>query len=223
MGTHYCTWTVINACIFDLDGVIVDTAKFHFLAWKRLANELNIPFTENDNEQLKGVSRMQSLDIILGLGKRTVEEKIKQEMATRKNAWFVDYINAMSPDEIFPGVKDLLVRLRKKGYKVGLASSSKNAATVLDRMQIANLFDCVVDGTMIKNSKPDPEVFLLAAKKLNVPPAACVVFEDAEAGVEAAINAGMKSVGIGSPTILGKADVVIPRTGEFDIELLNTL
>lgn len=214
---------MIKACIFDLDGVIVDTAKFHYLAWKRLANELNIPFTEHDNEQLKGVSRMQSLDIILGLGKRNVEEKIKQEMAARKNAWFVDYINTMSPEEIFPGVKDLLERLRKRGYKVGLASSSKNAPTVLDRMQIAHLFDCVVDGTMIKNSKPDPEVFLLAAKKLNVPPADCVVFEDAEAGVEAAINAGMKSVGIGSPAILGKANVVIPRTGEFNIEQLTTL
>lgn len=214
---------MIKACIFDLDGVIVDTAKFHYLAWKRLADEQGIPFTEHDNEQLKGISRMESLDILLSLGSRKVDEKSKAEMATRKNEWFVDYITAMKPDEIFPGVKTLLEDLRNKKFKVGLASSSKNAGTVLDRLGIANLFDCVVDGTMIKNSKPDPEVFLLAAERLNVPPETCVVFEDAEAGVEAAHRAGMKSVGIGSPAILGEAELVIPRTGDFKIEQLNTL
>lgn len=217
------TWTLIKACIFDLDGVIVDTAKFHYLAWKRLADEQGIPFTEHDNEQLKGISRMESLDILLSLGSRKVDEKSKAEMATRKNEWFVEYITAMKPDEIFPGVKTLLEDLRNKKFKVGLASSSKNAGTVLDRLGIANLFDCVVDGTMIKNSKPDPEVFLLAADRLNVPPDTCVVFEDAEAGVEAAHRAGMKSVGIGSPAILGEAELVIPRTGDFAIEQLNTL
>ncbi len=215
--------TVIKACIFDLDGVIVDTAKFHYLAWKRLAHELGFDFSEHDNEQLKGISRMESLDILLRIGKVTADEKARNLMAERKNGWFVDYINAMKPDEIFPGAKELLQQLRSKGYKVGLASSSKNAGTVLDRLGIANLFDCVVDGRMIKNSKPDPEVFLLAATKLNMPPANCVVFEDAEAGVEAAINAGMKSVGIGSPTILGKANLVIQRTGDFRIEQLNSL
>ena len=223
MLRHSTTWTLIKACIFDLDGVIVDTAKFHYLAWKRLADEQGIPFTEHDNEQLKGISRMESLDILLSLGSRKVDEKSKAEMATRKNEWFVDYITAMKPDEIFPGVKTLLEDLRNKKFKVGLASSSKNAGTVLDRLGIANLFDCVVDGTMIKNSKPDPEVFLLAAERLNVPPDTCVVFEDAEAGVEAAHRAGMKSVGIGSPAILGEAELVIPRTGDFAIEQLNTL
>jgi len=214
---------LIKACIFDLDGVIVDTAKFHFQAWKRLADEEGIPFTEHDNEQLKGISRMESLDILLGLGSRKVDEKSRVEMATRKNEWFVEYITAMKPDEIFPGVKELLEELRKKNYKVGLASSSKNAGTVLDRLGIASLFDCVVDGTMIKKSKPDPEVFLLAADRLNVIPDKCVVFEDAEAGVEAAHRAGMKSVGIGSPAILGKAEIVIPRTGDFRIEQLDTM
>jgi len=214
---------LIKACIFDLDGVIVDTAKFHFQAWKRLADEEGIPFTEHDNEQLKGISRMESLDILLGLGSRKVDEKSRVEMATRKNEWFVEYITAMKPDEIFPGVKELLEELRKKNYKVGLASSSKNAGTVLDRLGIASLFDCVVDGTMIKKSKPDPEVFLLAADRLNVIPDKCVVFEDAEAGVEAAHRAGMKSVGIGSPTILGEAEIVIPRTGDFRIEQLDTM
>lgn len=213
----------IRTCIFDLDGVIVDTAKFHFLAWQRLAKELHINFTEQDNERLKGVSRMESLDILLSLDNRVVDPKTKDELATRKNAWFVEYINALQPDEIYPGVKDLLVQLRQRGYKLGLASSSKNAGTVLQRLGIADLFDCVVDGTMIRNSKPDPEVFLLAASKLGADPATCVVFEDAEAGVEAAVRAGMKCVGIGSPALLAKANRVVARTADFRIEWLNTL
>lgn len=213
----------IRTCIFDLDGVIVDTAKFHFLAWQRLAKELHINFTEQDNERLKGVSRMESLDILLSLDNRVVDPKTKDELATRKNAWFVEYINALQPDEIYPGVKDLLVQLRQRGYKLGLASSSKNAGTVLQRLGIADLFDCVVDGTMIRNSKPDPEVFLLAASKLGADPATCVVFEDAEAGVEAAVRAGMKCVGIGSPALLGKANRVVAKTADFRIEWLNTL
>lgn len=214
---------LIRTCIFDLDGVIVDTAKFHYLAWQRLAKELHIPFTEHDNERLKGISRMESLDILLSLDNRKVEQKTKDEMADRKNGWFVEYINALKPEEIFPGVRELLQQLKKKGYKLGLASSSKNAGTVLNRLGIASLFDCMVDGTMIKNSKPDPEVFLLAASKLNSPASECVVFEDAEAGVEAAIRAGMKSVGIGSPKQLGKADLVIPRTGDFQLKSLENL
>ncbi len=214
---------MITTCIFDLDGVIVDTAKFHFLAWQRLAKELGIVFTEADNERLKGVSRMESLDILLSLGTRTYDAKAKEEMATRKNGWFVEYIHAMKPEDVFPGVHELLVQLRKQGYKLGLASSSKNAGTVLSRVGIAELFDTVVDGTMIKNSKPDPEVFLLAAERLRAKPAECLVFEDAEAGVEAAVRAGMKSIGIGSPAQLGKANRVVTRTGEFKTEWINLL
>lgn len=214
---------MITTCIFDLDGVIVDTAKFHFLAWQRLAKELGIVFTEADNERLKGVSRMESLDILLSLGTRTYDAKAKEEMATRKNGWFVEYIHAMKPEDVFPGVHELLVQLRKQGYKLGLASSSKNAGTVLSRVGIAELFDTVVDGTMIKNSKPDPEVFLLAAERLKAKRAECLVFEDAEAGVEAAVRAGMKSIGIGSPAQLGKANRVVTRTGEFKAEWINLL
>ncbi len=214
---------MITTCIFDLDGVIVDTAKFHYLAWHRLAQELGITFTETDNERLKGVSRMESLDILLSLGTTTYDQKAKDAMAVRKNGWFVDYINAMTPDDVFPGVRDLLLQFRKQGYKLGLASSSKNAATVLSRVGIADLFDTVVDGTMIKNSKPDPEVFLLAASNLKANPSECVVFEDAEAGVEAAVRAGMKSVGIGSPQQLGKANRVVARTGEFKMEWIANL
>ena len=214
---------LITTCIFDLDGVIVDTAKFHYLAWQRLAKEMGITFTETDNERLKGVSRMESLDILLSLGSKSYDQKAKDEMATRKNAWFVDYINAMKPDDVFPGVRELLQQLRQQGYKLGLASSSKNAATVLSRVGIAELFDTIVDGNMIKNSKPDPEVFLLAASNLKAKPSECLVFEDAEAGVEAAVRAGMKSVGIGSSQQLGKANRVVARTGDFKTDWIANL
>jgi len=215
--------TLIKAVIFDLDGVIVDTAHYHFLAWKRLAKELGIELTEADNEKLKGVSRMQSLEVILALGGISLSDHDKEQLANKKNTWFVDYVERMVPEEIFPGVKPLLVKLREKGIKVGLASSSKNARTVIQLLQIQHEFDTVVDGSMIVHSKPDPEIFLLAAKRLGVDPKDCVVFEDAEAGVEAALAAGMKCVGVGSPEQLGKADQVISRTGDFPVELLEKL
>lgn len=215
--------TLIKACIFDLDGVIVDTARYHYLAWKRLAEELGVPFNEADNERLKGVSRMQSLDIILELGGITLSQYEKEKLANKKNTWFVDYVERMVPDEIYPGVKQLLQNLRAKGIKVGLASSSKNAQTVIQLLHIKNDFDAVVDGTMITHSKPDPEIFLLAAQKLQVSPADCLVFEDAEAGVEAAIAAGMRCVGIGSPAQLGKANKVLAKTGSFEVAMLENI
>jgi len=214
---------VIKACIFDLDGVIVDTAHYHFLAWRRLAEELGVNFTEKDNERLKGVSRMQSLEIILEIGKINLDQKTKEALADKKNAWFVDFINRMKADEIFPGVKELLTKIRSKNIKVGLASSSKNAPTVIELLKISKEFDAIVDGTMIINSKPDPEIFLLAASKLKIEPKECLVFEDAEAGVEAALRAGMKCVGIGSKDQLGKANIVVAKTGDFKIESLSSL
>jgi beta-phosphoglucomutase len=204
-----------KACIFDLDGVIVDTAHYHFLAWKRLADELGIRFTVEDNERLKGVSRMQSMDILLSLGNVSLSQHDKETLANKKNTWFVDYVERMMPEEIYPGVKALLEQLRKQGVKTGLASSSKNARTVIQRLHIESYFDVVVDGTMIVHSKPDPEIFLLAASRLGVDSKDCVVFEDAEAGVEAALAAGMKCVGVGSPAQLGKAQRVIEKTGQF--------
>jgi beta-phosphoglucomutase len=214
---------VIKACIFDLDGVIVDTAHYHFLAWKRLANELNIDLTLEDNEKLKGVSRMHSLQIILDLGgvKMPIDEQ--ERLADKKNAWFVEYLAGMKADEIFKGVKPLLNELRLQGLKIGLASSSKNAPTVLRLLNIEDLFDVVVDGTMITHSKPHPEIFLLAASRLGLAPSECLVFEDAEAGVESAIAAGMKCIGVGSPQQLAKADVVIAATGDFDVSSLPEL
>lgn len=215
---------VIRACIFDLDGVIVDTARYHFLAWQRLAKELGVQnFNEHENERLKGVSRMRSLEIILELGSLSFDETAKENLARKKNEWFVEYINTMKQEEIYPGVKELIRKMRSTSLKVALASSSKNAKSVIQLIKIENDFDAIVDGTMITHTKPDPEIFLLAASLLKVNPVECVVFEDAEAGVEAALNAGMKCVGIGSPKQLSKAHLVIPRTGDFKIELLSSM
>lgn len=214
---------MIKACIFDLDGVIVDTAHYHFLAWKRLAQELGITLTERENERLKGVGRMESLNIILELGKLTFSQAEKERFANKKNEWFVDYIERMVPEEIFPGVKDLILSLKEKGYKVGLASSSKNAKAVISLLRISNLFDTIVDGNMIRNSKPHPEIFLMAAERLGIEPSDCLVFEDAEAGVEAALAAGMRCVGIGSAEQLGKANLVISKTGNFKLHYLSQL
>jgi beta-phosphoglucomutase len=212
-----------KALIFDLDGVIVDTAHYHYVAWQRLAKELGIEFTLQDNERLKGVSRMRSLEIILEIGGITLSEEKKEELATKKNSWFVDYIEDIKPNEIFPGVKEMLIQLREQGYKIALASSSKNAETVLRLLQVKNLFDTIVDGTMITHSKPDPEIFLLAANRLGIDPSQCVVFEDAEAGVEAALAAGMKCVGIGSVDQLGKANAIVKTTADFKIDQLDSL
>jgi beta-phosphoglucomutase len=211
------------ACIFDLDGVIVDTARYHFMAWRRLAGELGVVLSEQENERLKGVGRMESLNIILSLGGIAMREEEKEKLALRKNEWFVEYIQAMKKEEIFPGAKDLFVQLRQHGKKVALASSSKNAQTVLEKLDIKNEFEAVVDGNMITHSKPDPEIFLRAAELLGVNPKDCLVIEDAEAGVEAAIRAGMKCIGIGKRQQLGKANKVVERIGQLNYEILNNL
>lgn len=214
---------MIKACIFDLDGVIVDTAHYHFMAWRRLAGELGVDLTEQENEKLKGVSRMDSLEIILKLGGITKNEQEKEALASKKNNWFVEYIHSMKSNEIFPGVKELIQQIRASGRKVALASSSKNAETVIELLGIASLFDVMIDGTMIIKTKPNPEIFLLTASRLNISPKECLVFEDAEAGVEAAVRAGMKCIGVGSAEQLGKANVIVNNTADFDLKNLNTL
>jgi beta-phosphoglucomutase len=214
---------LISACIFDLDGVIVDTANYHFLAWKRLARELGFELTPADNENLKGVSRRRSLEIVLELGGVTATEHEKEVLANKKNTWFNDYVERMVPEEIFPGVKQLIRDLKRQGIKVGLASSSKNAKMVIQILGIQNEFDAIVDGTMIEHSKPDPEIFLLTAKKLGVSPHECVVFEDAEAGVEAALAGGMKCVGVGDAHRLNRAHEVVAKTADFKISELSKL
>lgn len=211
----------IRACIFDLDGVIVDTAKYHFLAWKRLTEQLGISFTSEDNEHLKGVSRMASLDKILELGGRSLTEKQKIGYATLKNDWYVEYISRMTPDEILPGTVKFITELRKANIKTAIGSASKNTPMILEKTGIKSLFDAVADGNNVKNAKPDPEVFQTAAKLLNVKDEDCVVFEDAVAGIQAALNAGMKSIGIGSEKILWKAHMVVTGLSEMNLEKLK--
>ena len=213
----------ISACIFDLDGVVVDTAKYHYIAWKSLANELGFDFTEQDNERLKGVSRMTSLDILLEIGGVELDEKTKLELATKKNKNYVEYILKMTPDEILPGVKDFFKELKEQGIKIALGSASKNAMTILNQLELTDYFDAVVDGTHVSKAKPDPEVFVRGAELLGVSPDECIVFEDAEAGVEAAINGNMRCVGIGSPEVLGKANMVIPGFEGFSMAQLKSV
>ncbi len=201
---------MIKGCIFDLDGVICDTAKYHFLAWKSLADELGIPFSTQDNERLKGVSRMESLNILLSLGQTQYSDEEKAAFAKQKNDQYVKYIKVMERDEILPGVEPFLKDLRRQGYKIALGSVSKNAPIILQRLQITPLFDTVIDGNVVTRAKPDPEVFLAGARVLGIAPENCVVFEDAIAGVQAAHNAGMQCVGVGSPSTLSDADRVIP-------------
>lgn len=214
---------MIKACIFDLDGVIVDTAHYHFLAWRRLAEELGFDLTLEHNERLKGVSRMHSLEIILELAAVSRTPAEKEMLADRKNTWFAEYIEAMVPGEIFPGVMELIRELRSRGIKLAVASSSRNAQRVIQLLNIRDQFDAIVDGNMITHTKPHPEIFLLAASTLEVDPEHCLVFEDAEAGVEAALAAGMKCVGVGSTRQLIKADRVIPKTGDFKMSTLQEL
>jgi beta-phosphoglucomutase len=168
----------MQAAIFDLDGVIVDTAKYHYLAWKRLANQRGFDFTESDNERLKGVSRMRSLEILLEIGGVSLlDEAAKQAMAEQKNGWYVEYINKMDATEILPGVVDYIRFIRGKGVKTALASASKNAPLILERVQISSLFDVVMDSATVHNPKPDPEIFTRAAESLGIRPEYCVVFE----------------------------------------------
>ena len=208
----------IKACIFDLDGVLVDTARYHFLAWKSLADRLGFTFTESDNERLKGVSRMASLGILLEIGKMTPTDVEKLEYAAEKNTLYLEYIEKMTPDDILPGVRKFLTELKKSGILIGLGSVSKNARTILTKTAITEFFDAIVDGNIITHAKPDPEVFLTGPAMLKLPPANCLVFEDAVAGVEAAHRAGMKCVGVGSPDILSEADMIIPGFENLQIK-----
>ena len=212
---------MIEACLFDLDGVVVDTAKYHFIAWKALAEELGFEFTLEDNERLKGVSRMQSLEILLEIGNLRVSDREKLEMAEKKNALYVSYIEKMTPEETLPGVEKFLRELRAAGIRIALGSASKNAPMILERIQLSGMFDAIVDGNSIAEAKPNPEVFLKGAEKLGVLPENCVVFEDAIAGIEAAQNANMYSVGIGDPETLGFADMVIPGFDGFTVDILK--
>ena len=189
----------IKGIIFDLDGVLISTDKFHYLAWKQLADKLGIPFSEKDNEQLRGVSRMESLELILKNDPRvklTEEEKIAA--ATEKNDCYREYLKTMTPDDVSAEVRETLTALHEMGYKLSVGSSSKNARFILSQTDLTRYFDAIADGNDIKNSKPDPEVFLTAASFLGLEPEVCAVVEDAEAGLEAAVAAGMLPVAYAS-------------------------
>lgn len=206
-----------KAAIFDLDGVITDTADFHYTAWKKLADELNIPFDRDVNEQLKGVERMASLEIILRGSPAKYTSEQKEQMAKRKNGYYQELLKKMTPDDLLPGAAETLKALRKLGVKTALASASKNAATVIEHLKIGSLFDYIVDVGEIKKNKPDPEIFLNAASHLGIEPRQSFGVEDAAAGIEAIKAAGMFAVGIGEKRILNKADVVFPGLEQFYI------
>ena len=211
----------IKACLFDLDGVIVDTAKYHFIAWKEMAVGLGFDFTEKENELLKGVSRMRSLDILLEIGKITKTEEEKLKLADQKNECYLGYVRQMNEEEILPGVARFLNDLRSNGMLIALGSASKNTPLILDRIHLKEKFDAIVDGNSVTKAKPDPEVFLRCAEMLRIEPKECLVFEDAQAGIEAALKGGMKVIGVGSPDNLSFADHFIPDFKKLDYELLS--
>ncbi|MFV0142953.1 MULTISPECIES: beta-phosphoglucomutase [Empedobacter] len=214
-----------KAFIFDLDGVIVDTAKYHYLAWKKLANNLNIDFTHEHNELLKGVSRVRSLEIILGLGNVEASDEQKNEWLIQKNKEYLEYIDKMDDSEILPGVIDVLNFLKENNQPIILGSASKNARPILEKVNILNYFDDIVDGNDVSNAKPDPEVFIVGAKKANQTNENSIVFEDSVAGIEAANVAGMTSIGIGEASVLNEAKYNFKNFTEisedFLVELIN--
>ncbi len=214
----------IKGFLFDLDGVIVDTAKFHFKAWQRLASELEIPFTAEQNEELKGVSRKESLEKILAWGGKSLEQDEFERMMALKNEWYLEYVREMKSDEALPGAVEFLEESRRQGIAIGLGSASKNAVLILDLLGIKDYFQTIIDGTKITRSKPDPQVFSMGAEALDLEPSATVVFEDSLAGIEAAKQGGFRRVGIGEAEVLTDAELVIENLAAYSpAELINQL
>jgi beta-phosphoglucomutase len=212
--------------IFDLDGVITDTAEYHFRGWERLAKEQNWHFTRQDNEKLRGVPRLESLDIILNINHVTLPLEKRQELATLKNEYYLQFVREVSPRDLLPGVGDLLHEAKANGIRIGLGSASKNARDVLSRLQIIDVFDAIGDGFSVVRGKPAPDLFVWTAGRLDLPVAQCIVFEDAEAGVEAALAAEFSVVGIGPKERLHRAHLVRPnlegaKISEFQLPLTS--
>lgn len=207
----------LSAVIFDLDGVIVSTDEFHYQAWKQISDQEQIYFDREINERLRGVSRMESLEIILSHSDKKYSENEKSLLAQQKNEIYCELLNKLSSNDILPGVINLLMSLIARNIKIAIGSSSKNTPFILDQIGLATNFDAIADGNSIKNSKPDPEVFLLAAKMLGVDPEECVVIEDAQAGIDAAKAAGMKAVGIGSAAHCVNADLKLNDLTDLDL------
>lgn len=208
----------IKACLFDLDGVIVDTAKYHFKAWKKMANALGFDFSEKENEQLKGVSRMDSINLILGWGGISLSETEKQKWASQKNDWYLEFLQKMDKKEILPGALEFVQDLQEKGIRIALGSSSKNAVLALSKVDMLHYFEAIIDGTKTTRSKPDPQVFQMGAAALDCQPSECIVFEDAESGVAAALAGGFYAVGMGSPDNLGAAHLVLSSLADITVE-----
>jgi beta-phosphoglucomutase len=211
---------MIRAFIFDLDGVITDTAEYHYRGWKRLAEEEGLAFTREDNEQLRGIPRRESLLLILQ--DRTYPEEKILEMMTRKNSYYLEFIREISPRDLLPGAKELLEEIRAAGLKNALGSASKNAIEVLDRLGIRALFDAIADGHSVERQKPAPDLFLHAASQLGLPPAECVVVEDAAAGIEAANAGGFHSIGLGPWERVAKAEAVFPSLERVRLDDIRT-
>ena len=209
--------------IFDLDGVIVDTAKYHFIAWQKIAQELGIEFTPEHNENLKGVSRVRSLDLILELGKIEATQEEKNKWLIQKNDNYLSYLVTMNSSEILPGVMPILQYLKENKQLIALGSASKNARPILEKTGILDYFDAIVDGNDVSNAKPDPEVFLQAAKLVNVNPENAIVFEDSVAGIQAANIANMTSVGIGEAKILYEAKYIFKNFMFMDTSFIDAM
>lgn len=209
--------------IFDLDGVIVDTAKYHFLAWQKLAKSIGIDFSHEQNEQLKGVSRVKSLEKILAWGNKTISQDKFNALMASKNDDYLSFIAKMNHEEILPDVPKVLNYLKEQNQPISLGSASKNARQILEKVDLLNQFDAIVDGNDVSKAKPDPEVFLIAAKSLNVNPEDCIVFEDSVAGVQAANTANMISIGIGEENVLHEADYVFSNFTEIDTAFIDKL
>lgn len=214
---------MITTYIFDLDGVIVDTAKYHYLAWKKVADELEIDFTHQHNELLKGVSRIRSLQIILELGKKEISQSDFERFLIRKNEDYLKYIDKMDASETLPDVLEKLKFIKSISGKIVLGSASKNAKPILEKVGLIEYFDAIVDGNDVSKAKPDPEVFLIGAKKVNSNPLECAVFEDAVAGIQAANTAEMLSIGIGNKVTLNEAVYVFADFTQITNEFLQNL
>ena len=211
----------IKGIIFDLDGVITDTSHYHYLAWKRLADEINIYFDEKMNNRLKGIDRMASLEILLGQSSARYTEEQKLMLADKKNSYYRELIDTITPDNLYTGIHELFDRIKQKNIKTALASVSKNAPKVIKKLQIEKLFDAVVDANLVVKGKPDPEIFIKAADMLGLKCHECAVIEDSRAGITGAKAAGMVAVGIGTRYLLPEADVVYERTADIKLEEID--
>jgi beta-phosphoglucomutase len=215
---------MIKGILFDLDGVIVDTAVFHYAAWRRMANELGFDIDEEFNETLKGISRMDSINRILAKGGVVIYEEEILKLAAKKNEWYLESVDKMTTENILPGISELIAQIKSNGLKMALGSASKNAPRILEKIGLIKQFDALVDGNSVKRSKPDPEVFLKGAEALGLKNKECLVVEDAFAGIEAAHSAGMKAIGIGTEENLPNADLILTSFENQNLlELLKKL